>query len=660
MRLDAWDWSRISKITQTTSLVCIWAIGGGAALLALLLIVFASAQESAPVQITEISRWVEKLPRTVWGEAAFAQLAAEHPDTSHVAWQQVRLPNVIPLPTVASIPEGAPAARAWFKARYVVPADNPEIEPIAIFVPRIMGGAWSVWADGKLVAENSDDWRMQWNHPVYVSLPLSYSHPGTAIDIEIAVPYRLAEGYAVGTLWVGSKSGIKSLYTNRFFFQYTLPAVGMIVIVLMGIFSFHFWFVRRSETPHLFMALGAIAWLVFDVQYFYDIEADLLWAQWLAAVVDSSISWLFLFIYLFAARIDNRKYPILEACIGFYVVADLIFPLPIWNWQVNALLFQHWLHVIFCSLVTLHITWFAIRSRRKDIVILSLALWAMVGMGAHDLTYVSGQTNPDVFHMLPYGVFGVFLAFQYSNQRRYIAALENVEQSNQILNKRLAEREGELNVNYERLAAIEQQRTLLLERQRLMQDMHDGIGSTLMSSLAMVENGQVNPDYVASLLRECIDELRIVIHSLEPIAYDLTTLLASLRQRLGRRLEVSGIRLFWYMGDLPALPWLEAPQALQILRIMQELLTNVLKHAHATEVRINSRLETPPHGEPKVVVSVVDNGVGFDPTSLSHGRGLKNIKERSQRLYGEIRFDSAPSMGTSVELRLPVDKLPEA
>jgi len=194
-----------------------------------------------------------------------------------------------------------------------------------------------------------------------------------------------------------------------------------------------------------------------------------------------------------------------------------------------------------------------------------------------------------------------------------------------------------------------------------MQDMHDGVGSALISSLVMVEKGDAPPANLAEVLRDCVDELRLVIHSLEPVAHDLTTLLASLRERIGKRLETSGIRLVWHMDDIPPLPWLEAPQALQILRIVQESLANVLKHAGATEVCIRASMEDG-MGE-YVVVCVTDNGKGFDAATDIPGRGIKNLRARAEKLGGKISIDTAPGKGCALTLWLPlagVEKSSEA
>jgi signal transduction histidine kinase len=126
------------------------------------------------------------------------------------------------------------------------------------------------------------------------------------------------------------------------------------------------------------------------------------------------------------------------------------------------------------------------------------------------------------------------------------------------------------------------------ERQRLMQDMHDGLGSSLVSALRVVEDGRLQDMQVAEVLKSCIDDLKLAIDSMEPVEADLLLLLATLRFRLGSRLESTGIILRWEISDVPALDWLDPRNALHILRILQEAFANILKHAQASEIRVTT------------------------------------------------------------------------
>jgi signal transduction histidine kinase len=209
----------------------------------------------------------------------------------------------------------------------------------------------------------------------------------------------------------------------------------------------------------------------------------------------------------------------------------------------------------------------------------------------------------------------------------------------------------ELNRNQQRLVQVEKERTLLLERQRLMRDMHDGLGSTLTSSLVAVERGLIAQSDFAEILRDCVDDLRAVIDSLEPIEHDLVALLAMLRYRLGRRLDAAGISMFWHMEEIPTLAWMGPSEALQVTRAVQEILANVVKHAHATRVRVSAD-----HDNRFVRVCVADNGCGFDINTSPVGRGLRQLSQRARHLGGDVEIESHPRRGTNITLRIPVDR----
>ncbi|WP_233079475.1 sensor histidine kinase [Rheinheimera soli] len=201
-----------------------------------------------------------------------------------------------------------------------------------------------------------------------------------------------------------------------------------------------------------------------------------------------------------------------------------------------------------------------------------------------------------------------------------------------------------------KLRAIEKSQTLEQERQRLMQEMHDGLGSSLVSALRVVENGKMQSGELAGVLKDCIDDLKLAIDSIEPVDDDLLLLLATLRFRLGGRLESTGVRLHWKVAQIPPLDWLDPRTSLHVLRILQEAFTNIIKHTKATEVTLSTRLD----GD-YVVVIVTDNGSGFELTDAiqNGGRGLASQLHRAKAIGAEVSWLSNSNQ-TSVILKLPV------
>ena len=222
------------------------------------------------------------------------------------------------------------------------------------------------------------------------------------------------------------------------------------------------------------------------------------------------------------------------------------------------------------------------------------------------------------------------------------------------MTQRLAAKDlaDDLQAHQQKLVALEREHAVLEEREQLMRAMHDGLGSTLISSLTLAERGELDAKAMAEVLRECLDDVHLVLESLERAEHDLATLLGTLRHRWGKRLAVAGLRLEWAVDDLPPLPWLTPPAALQVLRIVQEVLANVIKHAQAGILRIAAQAD-----EGCVRLSVEDNGIGFDPEAVTPGRGLRHLRKRASQLGGMLTIDSQPGRGTRVRLELPVPHL---
>jgi signal transduction histidine kinase len=303
------------------------------------------------------------------------------------------------------------------------------------------------------------------------------------------------------------------------------------------------------------------------------------------------------------------------------------------------------------SIAALRAAWLA-RSREA----LTFSAWNAMStpIAVHDVLLQNYRIDIEGIYLLSYLGCVQLLLFMVLMYRRYTSALDEVAQANANLSLRLAQREAELLESHRQLRDVERRETLTRERQRLLQDMHDGLGSSLISALRMVEkdpSGTARADDIAQVLRECIDDLKLTIDSLEPVSTDLLLLLATLRYRLGSRLEAAGISLTWDVDDIPPLQWLGAQSALHILRILQEVFTNVLKHSHATAIRVQTS-----HDDHAVMVRVHDNGTPFDPTGvpLAHGgRGLANVQRRASALDAAVSWEP-DATGTWFTLSLPI------
>jgi signal transduction histidine kinase len=128
-----------------------------------------------------------------------------------------------------------------------------------------------------------------------------------------------------------------------------------------------------------------------------------------------------------------------------------------------------------------------------------------------------------------------------------------------------------------------------------------------------------------------------------------TTLAALILKQVEEFSDRFGIRTDCELEEVDKVP---PRMSVEILRIVQEALNNARKHASARRVVV--RMELRGGG---VVVSVADDGMGFDPAVASPGYGRQSMQERAESLNGELTITSAPGLGTTVRLQVPVARL---
>jgi signal transduction histidine kinase len=195
------------------------------------------------------------------------------------------------------------------------------------------------------------------------------------------------------------------------------------------------------------------------------------------------------------------------------------------------------------------------------------------------------------------------------------------------------------------------------ERNRIAKDLHDRLGSMLTTVkwgfegfMRQQSSNISNPELLLkaqNLLDDAYEEVRQVAHNMVSGVLTKFGLIPALEE-LARTISESGnlkieVLHFGLEGRLDSS--LEIP----IYRIVQELLGNALKYSKANKITIQiNRIEQEIH------LSVEDNGVGFDPETVTKGMGLKNIEARVQGLDGTMNIDSGKGGGTTTMISFPV------
>jgi len=199
---------------------------------------------------------------------------------------------------------------------------------------------------------------------------------------------------------------------------------------------------------------------------------------------------------------------------------------------------------------------------------------------------------------------------------------------------------------------------VLEERQRLARDLHDSATQSLYAvtmfaeaAVRLLKSGEVEPATghildVRETAQEALQEMRLLIYELRPPILEKEGLVTALQTRLEMVEGRSGLETEFnaeQVGDLT--PEIEEG----LYRIAQEVLNNILKHAHAHKVNVHLCQD-----QQKVVLEITDDGVGFDPTvnGGKGGLGLEGMEERVVLLGGQLMISSKPGQGTRVRVEV--------
>jgi two-component system, NarL family, sensor kinase len=203
-------------------------------------------------------------------------------------------------------------------------------------------------------------------------------------------------------------------------------------------------------------------------------------------------------------------------------------------------------------------------------------------------------------------------------------------------------------------AELESQET---ERRRLAADLHDSIGgmlSTIRVGMSTVAKQLTNPqsmDQTKQMLDDTITSVRRISRDLMPSTLEKFGLSHALAELCERFQNTSQIAIEYHeQGDLGLL---EKNRQLMIFRIVQELLNNAIKHAQATRISVDVKLQQ------TLIIAVEDDGVGFDAEAIKNdaqggrGLGLFNIENRARLLGGKVEYLKPAKNGSKTLLTLP-------
>ena len=581
-------------------------------------------------------------------QADFILSESPEPPPDSAAWRPQALPDNWP------VSHPGASGYGWYRLRVVLPADPDELQ--AAYMP-VLETFGVLYVNGVQVAQTGSSRTVQSSQapapgapPVLLGFPprlFSIRHDllhAGSNTVHLRVWVKPGTRGAVSGMTIGPAASVAAAYEYRVWLTVTGPRIIVVASAGFGIFVLLLWLRRRHETMYGYAGLTALAFALFVAGRYVFTEPPIPLPYWGLAVWSGLEAYIVL-MCLFALRYGGWCRPRVERWLWAYLIVS-----PVLDYAsfvgIGGWVPQHWWLMTFVLTVVYVAIFWTVAWKRKTLETLALAV-----AGSFKLVISANERllpyPIDLPRYQPYAYVPMFMMIGWMLIDRFVKSLNESEKLNAELEKRVAEKHAELARSYERMQAMERQQAVADERSRIMRDMHDGIGAQLISALSLVEHGKSSTAEVATALRECIDDLRLIIDSLEPTENDLLPVMGNLRYRLDGRLRKQGIDLDWKVNQVPQLSCLTPQNVLHILRILQEAFTNVVKHAGATSIQVETGLD--PEGK-HVYIQVRDNGTGFSGERI--GRGIASMRDRAKIIGAHL--DIQPSAaGTTVNLLLP-------
>lgn len=487
-----------------------------------------------------------------------------------------------------------------------------------------------------------------------VLLPSSLVNASTDSDLVVEATMQPLRAGGLSEVWYGPAPQMEAMLARQRLLQQYAAVAYVASLLLMGGLAAGLWWRQRDALYGCF-SLAAFFGIVRHLNQIW-LDVPVPWPLW-GAVLAIGYGCHLALTARFVLLLIGVNPPWLVRIIHGALVAAVIIPaLSFWllapTWWTNTLIGMQLVGIV-CFAVALRE---AVRTHRPMAWLLVGAGGLLLLAGLHDILLVrKGLFGGSSLSLTPHAMFFLVLILAGLVVARYNRSVADHKALNDQLTERVAEREEELREAFEALRVQRHDQAVLSERQRIMREIHDGIGSQLVGLLSMV--GQPQPDRAAieEQVKIALDEMRMAVDSLQPVHSDLTTVLATLRYRLQGRLQAAGIEVVWDLADLPPISQLSPQAVLQVQRILLEAFTNVLKHARATRVVMHARWRD---GEPPAVfLQISDNGIGLPAESneqASRGHGVANMRGRAGTIGASLRVESIPSGGTCVTVEWPI------
>lgn len=536
-------------------------------------------------------------------------------------------------------------------ARFDLPftLDAAPKTPWGIFIPRV-GNVFEVQLNGALLQVYGDLQRD--NDADYAKAPIYVPVPGRLLrqgdnHLQIRLRADTARRAGLSRVVIGPAAPVRTeLFESAYAWRFTGSVLLTAFSLVVGGIALGLWLTQvdvqgkgkgksRRDGIYLWVALAEFCWAV-RVADGVLAEPPLPWGAWGVLMAACYAGWAasaMMFCCHLSGwsrnpRLQWLRWPLCGMVVGTVLASSLALQRqePIWltGWLAVEIVFV-------AGFVGAFVVATVRRPRAEQWLVAGAAL-VSVAFGVRDwvvirLSDAYGETTWVRYSSVFFGVALLLIVL-----RRFHAATVQARGWVAALADRVAQRERELAATYAELEVAARDQARTHERERILRDMHDGVGSHISSAIRQLQSGQTSSGDLLRTLRDSLDQLKLSIDSIHLPPGDVGALLAAARYRLEPRLAAGGIALEWAVDELAPVTRLDAQAMRQLQFLLFEAISNVLQHAQASVLRIEADMR----GR-TLSLRVIDNGKGFD---VAHPP--RALAERSRAIGARLAFESRP------------------
>lgn len=541
-----------------------------------------------------------------------------------------------------------------------------------LFMQTINGGNFYLngnWLTGLSESSNIEHW--MWFKPFTIELPARYFTTDGTPNI-LTVSQITDEPYIfIPRVYFGAKDELVRNYAVAFFLGNTSAEEVNMIFFVFGLFLLGVWFLLPKERIYICVGSASIFWAVLFI--FLRIEhtsADMheLW-RWVVYLCEDAM-----LIVMTVLVLTFVKKPLHRWIRRLLLVLVSVWPMIYYvgGRGTERYLDLFWTPLLmvlyFYAMASLIAYCWRTRNRLSYMLLVQTIFFMFLAIRDYALraglidTFSSAETDAGGdgilfgnIHLLNLAMPLMLIIVAYILLKQH-QNNDTLEHSSEHLAAALYQRELVLEKLHEQMKVSATQEAVLAERNRIYQDIHDGIGSQLVKAIFSLRNAGSGFLAVEHNLQSCLQDLRLIVDARPEANIDIQTAVFSFCMTQEVHLEGSGLVISYSVGD-ETTNYTNPKVSLNILRVLQESLSNTIRHSGASTVQVEIT-----QSDTDLILSIIDNGHRASsqqiaqpqsPYGTSGKKGLAGLALRAADIGGKYMINIT-EFGTAVLLTVPL------